>query len=1128
MCQWTVDAPVAIVDSSGRVHASASGESKLQVQFGSLRESIPLKVNSAEVASVDFTRDVNPALSRMGCNAGTCHGAQAGKGGFKLSLRGYDPIFDVRAFTDDLASRRINRSSPEDSLMMAKPLGEVPHTGGKLAARGDRYATLIQKWIADGAKLDLSTSKVVRLEMEPVNPIVSMPGLPRQLRVLAHYADGKSRDVTREAFIESSNTEIATVGTTATVTGVRRGEAPLMARYEGAYASTTLTVMGDRSGFVWNDPKTNNKIDELVAAKWQRMKIAPSDLCNDSEFIRRVYLDLVGLPPTSEQVRAFLYDPSDTTKKRQAIIAQLLESEEFVDHWTNKWSDLLQVNSKFLAKEGASSFKNWIREQIAKRVPYDQFARNILTASGSNRENPAASYFKILRTPEDALENTTHLFLAVRFNCNKCHDHPFERWTQDQYYETAAYFAQVGLKKDDASGDKMVGGTAVEGAKPLYEVVSDMPQGETKHQRTGQVVQPKFPYACDYSAPETKTRRAEFAAWATSPSNPYFAKSFVNRLWGYMLGTGLIEPIDDIRAGNPASNPELLAYLESEFVKNKFDVRAIMKQICESRTYQLSVATSQWNKDDDRNFSHAIARRLPAEVLFDAVHRVTGARSKLPGMAEGARAAELADADPGLPDGFLNNLGRPARESACECERSNDLQLGSVMALVSGPTVGSAIAETKNDLKQLASSITDNRQMVAELYMRVLNRPASQQEIDIAQQVFEQIERDHQSLTDLLAEKEKWWVEEMPKREAQRVASLAATKSELEAHREAIKPERERLQAEREKLIEEMTTKLDAQRDAIRAKVDEKLKSKLANTVWSPLLPQSLSGTKGVTLSAQSDRSIRNTGAKDKATYNVVARTSLATVTAIRLETLTADVPGNGPGLSPNGNFVLTELEMLVGVPDQPKERKKVTFAKAQADFVQAGFNPAEAIDGANRDQKGWAIANAGGVEHWLVLTLKEPLKVEAGQELEFRLHQYHNAADHRLARFRISLTTDSGEIPLGLPDSLAAYQATPEESRTDRDKELAQSYLLKTDASYLNLETALAEAKKPLAEDPKVVQLTRNISRLEKPLADDPGLVQLRSDVNESTKQLKTARLTAAEDLTWALINSPAFLFNH
>ncbi|HUP78625.1 MAG TPA: DUF1549 domain-containing protein, partial [Pirellula sp.] len=445
----------------GWVQPLENGTCEIEISLAGHIKKLPVKVSFDAKKPMDFIRDVNPVLSRIGCNAGTCHGAQAGKGGLKLSLRGYDPTYDVRSLADDLAGRRINPSSPLDSLIMTKPLGLVAHVGGKLVEAGDNHALVIRQWISEGAKVNSSSTKVSRIDLSPLNPVAPMPGAIQQLRVMATYPDGRTRDVTREAYIETGNGEVASVVEGGRIQAIRRGEAPILARYEGAYSATTLTVMGDRSGFEWQQITAASPIDSLVSAKWERMKIKPSEICNDADFLRRVTLDLSGLPPTAEQVKTFLADPMPTQEKREKLIDQLIASEAFVDHWTNKWSDLLQVNSKFLGKDGASKFREWIRESIAKNKPYDRFVHEIVTASGSNRENPAASYYKILRTPEDTLENTTHLFLGVRFNCNKCHDHPFERWTQDQYYHLAAYFGQVALKEDPKSEGKKIGGSAV-------------------------------------------------------------------------------------------------------------------------------------------------------------------------------------------------------------------------------------------------------------------------------------------------------------------------------------------------------------------------------------------------------------------------------------------------------------------------------------------------------------------------------------------------------------------------------------------------------------------------------------------------------------------------------------------
>ena len=697
---------IAEISRSGLLRPKADGKGTLVLRPGGQDASVPVTVLGLETpVHVDFAHDVAPVMSRLGCNPGTCHGSAQGKNGFKLSLRGYDPIFDVRAFTDDQAARHVNLASPDDSMMLLKPTAAVPHVGGGLMRPGEPYYEIMCAWISGGARLDLTTPRVTKIEVFPVDPVMQRIGSKQQLRVLATYSGGEVRDVTREAFLESANSEVAVAGRAGLMTSVRRGEAPVLARFEGSYASTTLTVMGDRSGFVWTDPPTYSKIDELVAAKWKRMKILPSGALHRHGVCPPDHAGPDGRAPDRRRTAQVPRRPARQPRQARRLVDRLIGSSDFVDFWTNKWADLLQVNRKFLGVEGSAAFRNWIRAQVAGNTPYDKFVGAIMTATGSNRENPAAAYFKILRDPASTMENTTQLFLGVRFNCNKCHDHPFERWTQDQYYQTAAYFAQVGLQADPASEDRMIGGTAVEGAKPLFEIVSDTGKGEVIHDRTKKVSAPKFPFSCEYAKPAAgRARRLELAAWLTSKDNPYFARSYVNRLWGYLFGAGIIEPLDDIRAGNPATNPELLDWLTKDFINSGFDVRHVMRTICKSRTYQLSVETNKWNADDKVNYAHAIARRLPAEVLLDAVYRTTGSRSKFPGVAPGTRAAALPDSGVELPSGFLATFGRPARESACECERSSGLQLGPIMALVSGPTLGDAIADPANELAKLTAA----------------------------------------------------------------------------------------------------------------------------------------------------------------------------------------------------------------------------------------------------------------------------------------------------------------------------------------------------------------------------------------------------------------------------------------
>ena len=1119
-------------DSRGAIRPLADGQGSIRVKLGAHDRELPLTVTGiATKAPLDFIRDINPVLSRLGCNQGTCHGAQAGKNGFKLSLRGYDPIFDIRALTDDHAARRINPAQPDESMMLRKPLGLSPHQGGTLMTEADPYHTALREWIAGGSKLDLSTPRVTRIEIMPTDPVVTAIGSKQQVRVVAHYADGLSRDVTREAFVSSGNTEVADVDPAGALTAIRRGEAPILARYEGAYAATTLTVMGQRDAFQWNQPESWGRIDELVATKWQRMKILPSPLSSDEEFLRRVYLDLTGLPPTSEQVRAFMADSRPTQAKRSEVIDKLLASEEYVDFWTNKWADLLQVNRKFLGVEGSVAYRDWIRKSVAENKPYDQFVREILTAKGSNKANPAAAYFKVLRDPDLIMENTTHLFLGIRFNCNKCHDHPFERWTQDQYYETAAYFARTGLRRDPESGDKNIGGTAVEGAKPLYEEVFDQDGGEIKHARTGKQVAPEFPFSFEMAspaAPETAPRRDQLATWLTDRNNPYFAMSYVNRLWAYLMGAGLIDPIDDIRAGNPPTNPELIQHLSKAFVDSNFDIRQVMRSICNSRTYQLSVIPNEWNADDKLNFAHALPRRLPAEVLYDTIHFVTGSITEIPGVPKGTRAAALPDVGVTTEDGFLQNLGQPVRESACECERSSELQLGPVMALVSGPTIGRAISDTGNALVKLVADIAEDGKLVEEIYLRVLSRKPTAAEVATFADFREAIARDHESLKRSLAERQAFWDAEFPKREGARNAALQGAQKELADKTEELRPMREKLEAERMERIKQAEEKLAATRKA-RLDYWASRSPDDGGVAWFPIVPVAMKASNGDQFRVLEDRSILASGKADKGVYELTFETPLTQITGFRIEALTHDsLGGKGPGLADNGNFVITEIEAVSAASDKPMEEKPIAFSKAVADFSQDTFAPDQAINGNKGDQQGWAVAGSLGLPHWIVVQAKEKIAGGMGQRITIRLHQVHNAEKHRLGRFRISACLDAQEtLPLGVAEPLAAILRTPAAQRPEAEVQLINAYVESVDPQIKGDIAAVAAANAPVPKDPAIAAIETKIQRLSVVTPIDPQLERLKVDAEQSEKQLQAERLTAAEDLTWALINSPAFLFN-
>ena len=1042
LAQFTPPAVVK-VSERGQVRPVKDGKGELKVIFESPGTtvpglSLPIVVSGQDAPyDVSFTRDVMPVISRIGCNAGTCHGSAQGRNGFQLSLRGYDPEYDHRALVDDIGGRRFNRAAPERSLMLLKPTGVVPHVGGVLTQPGEPYYRIIHSWISQGVKIDLKAPKVSRIEVTPAMNVIPLPGMKQQLTVSAFYSDGSKRDVSGEAFLESSNIEVATMDKQGVVTAVRRGETAILARYDGSYAAATLIIMGDRTGFAWQDTPTYNYIDELVYNKLKSVKVQPSDVCNDSDFVRRLSLDLTGLPPEPDVVRKFLSDPAPSKQKREKLIDDLIGSTDFVDHWANKWADLLQVNRKFLGVEGAEAFRKYIRESVVTNKPYDRFCYELLTGTGSNVENPAAAYFKILRDPDLAMENTTHLFLAVRFNCNKCHDHPFERWTQNQYYELSAYFTQVSRKEDPKFKGRKTEGSAVQKPLPLVEIIEDGKTGEIKNERTGINAVAGFPFIHLGTPKADGSRREQLAKWITSKENPYFAKSYVNRLWSYLLGVGIIEPVDDIRAGNPPTNPALLDKLSEEFIKSDFNVQQLIRTICKSRTYQHSIATTKWNKDDDVNYSHFYARRLPAEVLYDAIHRVTGSLSQIPGLPPGSRAVMTVDSSVKVPGDFLAVLGRPPRESACECERSNAMQLGPVLSFVTGPVVNNPLKDPNNRIAKIVAAEKDDARVVEEIFLAILSRRPTAKEIKIG---VEALQGNEDEFAKLVAVNQRY------------AQALAAYEKEF---------------------------------PQVIARFEE---SATRTPVWTPLDAALMKSQGGAIFTKQPDHSILLSGTNAPAdTYTITFDTKIADITGLRLEVLPDKaLSAQGPGRAPNGNFVLNEfkLEYLKqGAKDKAKQAKLI---RPQATFSQDTFPIANAVD--NNPETGWAIAPQYGKAQVAVFELQNKIGTTEGTTLTVTMLQKFGQ-NHTIGKFRISVTTSKPPVQLQgtVPENIAKIVQTPKDKRTPQQEAAVVNYVRSIDQELARLQRAVNEFPAP-----------------------------------------PTARLLGAQDLAWALMNSPAFLFNH
>ena len=719
------------VGTNGYLRAKAKGSAAIMVSAAGLQIKLPVTVEDAVQPPVRFVREIQPVLSKVGCNAGTCHGSAKGKNGFKLSLRGYDPEFDYHALIDDVAGRRFNRVAVDDSLMLLKPLADVPHEGRQAIKPGSREHQLLRQWIVEGVKFESpATARATKIEILPSAVEMDLPGRTQQLLVLAHYPDGTTRDVTREAIFNSNNSDVAEIKE-GIVKSVRRGEAAILIRYEGIYAARQVTVMGDRTGYEWAEVPEFNFIDKHINAKLRRMKILPSEVCTDAEFLRRVFLDVTGLPPKSARVRAFLADSTPNQEKRERLVDELLGSKDYVSNWANKWADLLQCNSESLGQKGVWVYRNWINQAIANNVPYDKLVRSLLTAEGSGYQNPAVNYLRVLREPGKITEDVSQTFLGVRFNCNKCHDHPFERWTQSQYYEFGAYFAQVAIKRGflgkevirNNTGDS----TPVTGEEIVYRNYAG---GEVKHPKTDMVVAPKVPFGSAHETTAEGDRREAFVDWLTSKENPFFARAMANRIWSYYFGRGIIDPVDDIRASNPASNPELLDALTEHFTQDGFDLKKLMRLICTSRTYQLSIARNKWNEDDKINFSHAIPRRLSAEQLFDAVAVATGVRPNFSGMPKGMRAVEVPDGNVSGDD-FLALFGRPKRQSACECERSSGITLSHALNMINGVTIGDAVNSPTSKIAKMMETEKNDKKLIEEIYLSCLNRPPTEKEVAI-------------------------------------------------------------------------------------------------------------------------------------------------------------------------------------------------------------------------------------------------------------------------------------------------------------------------------------------------------------------------------------------------------------
>jgi hypothetical protein len=711
---------IAAVSEAGVVSALSDGEGTIRAQAPEgLTTSIILKVEDTDAFKpINFPNQIVPVFTKAGCNAGGCHGKASGQNGFRLSLLGFEPQEDYEHLVNEARGRRLFPAAPDRSLLLLKASATIPHGGGKrLEATSDDYQ-LLRRWIAEGMPYGkASDPTVARIRVYPTERTLPLGG-EQQLIVTAEYTDGSTEDVTHSALFEPNDKDMAQCDAAGRVEVYEQpGDVAVMVRYQARVAVFRATLpLGAELGAL---PKPNNFVDELVFKKLKTLGLPPSDRCDDATFLRRAALDVAGRLPTPAEAKEFLSDTGPD--KRDRWIDRLLESSEYADYFANKWSALLRNKRNAPTQtRGAYAFHAWIRDSLIENKPYDQFVREILTASGDIQDNPPVAWYRQVRDSQAQLEDTAQLFMGMRLQCAQCHHHPFEKWSQQDYYGLAAFFTKLTRKPGSQPGEEVV------------FVKQGSPTATNK--KTKQPVKPAGLGAGSLELSPDDDPRIALADWLTTKSNPYFARSLVNRYWKHFFNRGLVDPEDDMRETNPPSNPELLGAVAQHFIARGYDLKDLVRTICRSDTYQLSALPNAHNRSDKQNFSRYYPKRLTAEVLLDAVDQVTGSSEKFEGLPAGARAVSLPDNSFNASSYFLTVFGRPEASSACECERSQDASLAQSLHLLNAKEIQEKLAADTGRAAQLASDKTrSNREKLSELYYWAYSRPPDQNELSLGE-----------------------------------------------------------------------------------------------------------------------------------------------------------------------------------------------------------------------------------------------------------------------------------------------------------------------------------------------------------------------------------------------------------
>jgi len=708
--KWGKLGGIAKVDG-GKLRPLKDGKVSVNLQFGGKSVNLPLEVRQAtKPKEISFQRDVMPVLTAGGCNMGSCHGAARGQDGFQLSLFGFDAKGDHHRILNEMVGRRINLAMPEQSLLLTKGVGAVPHTGGKRIKPGsDEYRVLLE-WVKNGAKYDGPDVVLpVSIEVFPKQVVMRADGETMALRVVAKYADGTDRDVTSLATFSSSNdASVAMDKNTSTMLTKQRGEAFVMARFHTFTEVSQVIVVPEESDYKKPLVQPYNYVDQHVLSKLHKLRVVPSEVCDDRTFIRRVYIDIIGKVPTPRELNTFIADQDP--QKRSKLVDRLLDRKEFTDIWVMKWAELLQIRTfqNKVSYKSAVLYHQWLKDQFGANRRFDKIVEEVLAAKGGTFSNPATNFYQLENDVKKVTENVAQVFMGTRIQCAQCHNHPFDRWTMDDYYSFSAFFTQVRRKR---------------GEDPREQIIFDA-SGEIKHPVTNQNAIPKF---LGGVRPEIKNqkRRDVLAKWMVSKENPWFSRNVVNIIWAHYFGIGIVEPVDDVRVSNPPSNPELLSALAKRFIESDYDFKSVVRDICNSRTYQQSTRVNATNRTDNTNFSHAMVRRVRAEILLDIIAQVTKTPNKFKGLPRGASAVQIADGN--TTTYFLQTFGRSTRQSVCSCEVKMEPNLSQALHLLNGETTHKRIREGKVVPTLLAKKLNQTG-MVNELYMLCLSRKATKQE----------------------------------------------------------------------------------------------------------------------------------------------------------------------------------------------------------------------------------------------------------------------------------------------------------------------------------------------------------------------------------------------------------------